>query len=112
MKDKKSKRLLIISILIVVLIFSYVYLCIYNFRILKEYDSLILPNTYIGDYDVSYYSYEYCDKKLDEYIEELLGKKIKFNINSKDVEYSLKDLGISIDKKEIMNRIKKYQDDW
>ena len=110
MKDKKSKRLLIISILIVVLVFSYVYLCIYNFRILKEYDNLILPNTYVGDYDVSYFSYEYCDMKLDEYIDEVLGKKIKFNVNSKDVEYSLKDLGIAIDKEKIMSDIKKYQD--
>lgn len=110
MKNEKSKRLLIISALIVVLIMSYVYLCIYNFRILKEYDELILPNTYVGDYDVSYFSYEYCDKKLDEYIDEMLSKKIKFNINSKDVEYSLKDLGVTIDKEKILNNIKKYQD--
>lgn len=109
MKKLKSKRLIIITALIVTLILSYVYLCIYNFRILKEYDNLILPNTFIGDYDVSYFSYEYCDKKLDEYIEEILGKKIKFNVNSKDVEYSLKDLGVTVNKKKIIKNIKKYQ---
>ena len=109
MKLDKNKRRIIIAVVVVILILSYAYLCFYNYKILDEYDNLILPNTYIGTYDVSYFSYDYCDKKLDDYSEELLSKKIKLNVNSNDVEYTLKDLGVSINKKRIISRIKKYQ---
>lgn len=109
MKLDMNKKRIIIAVVVVVLILSYAYLCFYNFKILDEYDNLILPNTYIGNYDVSYFSYDYCDRKLDDYSEELLAKTVKFSVNSKDVEYSLKDLGVSINKKKIINRIKKYQ---
>ena len=110
MKNEKNKKRIIIAVVVVALILSYLYLCFYNFKILKEYDNLILPNTYVGDYEVSYFSYEYVDKKLDDFSEELLGKKVKFNVNSKDVEYTLGDLGVSINKKKIIEKIKKYQD--
>ena len=108
-KISKSKKFFVLVVLIIILMFSYVYLCIYNYRVLKEYDSLILPNSFVGDYDVSYFSYDYFEKKLKTYSEEELSRKVKLSVNSNEVEYSLKDLGVTIDNKEIIKNIKSYQ---
>ena len=59
----KNKKFSIFVSLIIILTLSYIYLCIYNFNVLKKYDGLILPNTYIDNYEISYFSYDYCDSK-------------------------------------------------
>ena len=97
----KNKKFSIFICLIVILTFSYIYLCIYNFKVLKKYDDLILPNTYIDNYDISYFSYDYCDSKFDSYSEKVLSKKIKLNINNED--------GVSIDKEKTIEKIRDYQ---
>lgn len=108
-KISDNKKLFVFLGLIIILIVSYICLCVYNFNVLKKYDDSILPNSYIDNYEISYFSYNYFEKKLDYYSNEVLSKKIKLSVNSQEVEYSLKDLGVSIDKKETINNIKKYQ---
>ncbi len=105
----KNKKFTIFVCLIIILTFSYIYLCIYNFRVLKKYDNLILPNTYIDNYDISYFSYDYCDSKINTYSEKVLSKKIKLNINNENLEYTLSDLGVSIDNEKTIKNIKDYQ---
>ena len=107
---KNSKnRLLVLFALLFLLITSYVGLVIYNNRSLDEYNDKILPSTYIDEFDMSYYSYKNAEEKIN-YIKDYVGdKKIKVNIDSKEYEYSLKDLGINIDTKETLDIIKKNQ---
>lgn len=112
MKDKNicnKRKLTIILVLLAVLIFFYVLLVLYNFKTLKKYDSVILPNLYVENYDIGEYSYLNAKEKLNFFSEEILGRKIKVKINSKDYEYSLSDLGVSVDEDKTIDEVIKYQ---
>ena len=108
-RDSKERLIVLFSILFL-LIISYIGLVIYNNRSLKEYDNKMLPSTYIEDFDMSYYTYKNALEKIN-YVKDYVGsKKIKVNINSKDYEYTLNDLGINVNTEETLNVIKKSQD--
>lgn len=107
-KNSKEKLIVLFSILFL-LIISYIGLVIYNNRSLKEYNDKILPSTYIDEFDMSYYTYKNAKEKIN-YIKDYVGtKKIKVNIDSKEYEYSLSDLGISINTDETLKEIKDSQ---
>ncbi len=108
--DNKKSKLIVLIVLLIILIFSYIILIIYNFNSLKKYDSIVLPNIYIDDFDMSGYSYNNSKDKIDFYKEYLLSRKIKFKINSNSYECMLSDLGISIDEDKTIEAIKDYQD--
>lgn len=111
MKEIKNskERLIVLFSLLFMLIISYIGLVIYNNRSLKEYDNKMLPSTYIDEFDMSYYTYENAEEKIN-YIKDYVGdKKIKVNVDSKEFEYSLKDLGININTLETLKKIKSFQ---
>ena len=107
-KNSKERLIVLLSILFL-LIISYIGLVIYNNRSLKEYDNKMLPSTYIDEFDMSQYTYKNAKEKID-YVKEYVGnKKIKVNVDSKEFEYSLSDLGININIDETLNNIKNSQ---
>lgn len=106
--DKKSK-LIILIVLLSVLIFSYVLLIAYNYKSLKKYDSIILPNIYIEEFDMSGYSYKNSREKIDFYKEYILSRKIKFKVNSNVYEISFNDLGITVDEDKTIEAVKEFQ---
>lgn len=106
--SNKDKLKILISLL-VVLILLYVLFLLINVKSLGKYDKKILPNTYVEDFDLSDYSYKSAYEKLNYYNEYVLNKKIKVNVNSKDYDYTLNDLGIQIDVDKTIDNIKKYQ---
>ena len=107
-RDSKERLIVLFSILFL-LIISYIGLVIYNNRSLKEYDNKMLPSTYIEDFDMSYYTYKNALEKINYVKDYVCSKKIKVNINSKDYEYTLNDLGINVNTEETLNVIKKSQ---
>ena len=111
MKEIKNskERLVVLFSLLFLLIISYIGLVIYNNRSLKEYDNTFLPSTYIDDFDMSYYTYNNAEEKINYIKDYVLETKIKVNIDSKEYEYSLKDLGLSINIDKTLNSIKKNQ---
>jgi vancomycin resistance protein YoaR len=69
----------------------------------------MLPSTYIEEFDMSSYDYKNAEEKIN-YAQEYIGsKKIKVNINSKEFEYTLSDLGIYVNALETINKIKASQ---
>ena len=100
MKEIKNskERLIVLFSLLFLLIISYIGLVIYNNRALKEYDNTFLPSTYIDDFDMSSYTYDNALEKINYIKDYVLETRIKVNIDSKEYEYSLKDLGLSIKK--------------
>ena len=106
--DKKSK-LIILIVLLSVLIFSYVLLIASNYKSLKKYDSIILPNIYIEEFDMSGYSYKNSREKIDFYKEYILSRKIKFKVNSNVYEISFNDLGITVDEDKTIEAVKEFQ---
>jgi len=104
-----KKKLIVLIVLLNFLIFSYVLLILINIKSLEKYDSVVMPNVYIEEFDMSGYSFKNALSKMEFYNEYILSKKIRFIVNGKEVEYDLKQLGISVDQKKTMQKIKKYQ---
>lgn len=104
-----QRKLKILFVLLGVLVLSYLGLIIYNFKSLKKYDSMVFPNTYVEEVDLSNYTFENAVKILKFYEDYLLSKKVTLNINSAKYEYSLKELGAKLDVEGIINNINKYQ---
>ncbi len=110
MKKKISKvKLVVLVIILLILIISYISLVIYNYHSLQRYDNEILPNIYLEEFDMSHYTFEKSKIKIDFYSDYLLSRKIKLIINSKEYEYSLKDLGVVVDQDRTIKQIKDYQ---
>lgn len=107
--SNSKERLIVLFSILFMLIISYIGLVIYNNRSLKEYDNKLLPSTYIDEFDMGYYSYKNALEKINYIKDYALDKKIKVNIDSKEFEYSLKDLGIGINEIETLNNIKEAQ---
>lgn len=107
--DKKKKLVALITIL-VILVVVYSSLVLYNVFSLKKYNTLILPNTYIDGFDFSNYSFENSKKIMNFYQDFVLSKKIKFRTFDHEYEYTLKDLGITIDQEKTLEKIKDYQE--
>ena len=107
--SNSKERLIVLFSILFMLIISYIGLVIYNNRSLKEYNDKLLPSTYIDEFDMSYYTYDNAIEKINYVNDYVLDKKIKVNINSKEYEYSLKDLGFSINTTDTIDNIKKSQ---
>ena len=109
LKGHAKNRLIVLIILLVLLVISYVCLVIYNNQALKEYNKKVLPNSYIEEFDISEYSYDNVVKKIEYSKEYIENKKIKVNIDNKEFEYTLKDLGIEVDINSTIEKIKEKQ---
>lgn len=111
MKEIKNskERLIVLFFILFMLIISYVGLVIYNNRSLKEYNNTILPSSYIDEFDMGYYSYKNAKEKIDYIKDYVENKKIKVNIDSKEYEYSLANLGINVDAYETLKKIQDSQ---
>ena len=107
--SNSKARLIVLFSILFLLIISYIGLVIYNNKSLKEYNDKLLPSTYIDEFDMSYYTYSNALEKINYIKDYALEKKIKVNIDSKEFEYSLKDLGISIDSEETLKVIRNSQ---
>ena len=63
-------------LLLVVLILSYTVLTVYNVSVIKKYNDLILPNTFIDNIDFSNYSFEESKKIISFHEDSVLQKKV------------------------------------
>lgn len=112
MENKKlfnKKKLIVLIILLNILVFSYAFLIIINIKSLEKYDSVVMPNVYIEEFDMSGYSFKNALSKIEFYNEYILSKKVKFSINGKRLEYDLNQLGVSVDKEKTIQKIEDYQ---
>ena len=108
-KIDNKKKLIILFSLLGILILSYLWILLFSIKDLDKYDDKVFPNIYIEDLDMSNCSYKNAIERLKYYDDYILSKKIKVNANSKDYEFTLNDLGISIDKTKTIEKIKEYQ---
>lgn len=105
---KKWTFYFLIGILSVVLLF-YCGLIIYSCCCCKRYDHRVFPNTYLQDYDLSNVDFTKFHKVISGYEKSILDGKIILRCNGANYEYSLKDLGASLDVEKIFSFIKKDQ---
>ena len=86
-----------------------------TFRVVKvsgEVDRIsnkIEKDSYLDKYDLSLVDYDHIDEKLDEIEKDAISKEVTLDINNKSKEFSLKELGVSLNKEEIKNDILEYE---
>ena len=67
-------------------------------------------NTYVSKFDISKIDLNNVEEELTKIEEELIGQIITININDKNYEYTLKEIGVRIDKESLKKQIKDYQE--
>lgn len=111
-KDKKiksKKKLVMLYVILVLLIFSYIGLSGFNFFKVLNNKDIIYSNIYLEDFDLSGYNFDRANSKIDFYNDAILDKKIIIKCNGKEYTYSFKELGLAVDDDAILNEIMDYQ---
>lgn len=108
--ENKKRKLVIISLIIFVILLS-TFICfgIYDYKRVSVYKNKVFYNIYLDEFNLEKNKLDDLDKVLDSYSEKILSKNIKFIINNKEYTYKYSDLGLSINKKDIIDEIKEYQ---
>lgn len=112
MKDKifgTKTHFFIISGVFLILIFFYAVLLLLNRDIIAKYDDVILPSIYLDDCDMSNYGFQDAVSILEEKKDLFLSKNVTLVSKGKDLEVSLKDLGLKIDEEKTLAEIRKFQ---
>lgn len=111
-ESKKEKRLFISLIVIAVILLALlIYSVYYGYKLTKPYKNKMYPNVYIEDIDISNIKLNKIEEKISQIEESYQSKKVIFQSNTKSYEYTLKDLGIGIDKDKLQKEIKDYHKD-
>ena len=112
MKDRilgNKTRFIIFSAILLILIFFYVVFYLLNRDIIAKYDTVVFPSIYIDEYDMSNYDYQEIQKVVEEKKDKILDKKVRFVSKDKEVEMSLKDIGVEIDVHRTIDSIDSFQ---
>ena len=107
---KRSKNILIKICIIVlsIVIILYAAVSIYSYTIISDYDNKIYPNVYVNDYDISNVSRDEVVNKVNVIAQAINEEVITFTVNSKEYKISLKDLGVTLNKDALSNKILTY----
>ena len=74
----------------------------------KSFETMVVPNTFIGEFDISKLSINDLGKKLDEIETVLTSKNITLKANNQDLIFKLSELGIGINRAELYNEVLSY----
>lgn len=103
--DKRIVGIVLISILT----FLYISLAIYAATVIKKYNKVVLPNSYIESYAIGNDSYESLDEFIT-FINNMVGDtKITFVFGGKELEYHYSDIGLKLNNKKILKEIEDYE---
>lgn len=110
-ENRKCSKNILIKICIIVLsivIILYATVSIYSYTIISDYDNKIYPNVYVNDYDISNVSRDEVVNKVNVIAQVINEEVITFTVNSKEYKISLKDLGVTLNKDALSNKILTY----
>ena len=107
----KTKRIATFFIVGAIVFFSLSFYSFYQVNSLVINGKNIVHNSYIGDYDISNVEIDRLNSKLNEIENKIVSDEISFVINNKEYKYSLYELGIGINKEEIIKEIIEYENE-
>lgn len=107
-KEKRKKVLFVLTTIMVVFLFMYIFIVSYSLTLINNYKYIMYPNVYISNYNISNMKISKLKSKIDSIEKELQNKKIIFIANDKEYQYSLFDLGITINKDKMLTEINNY----
>lgn len=85
---------------------------LYTFSVVSKYDDKLYPNMYINDYNISNISKDEVESKVTDIASKIENSKIIFVANNDKYEYQLKDLGFTINKESLSNKILTYDNNF
>ena len=109
-EKKNIKWVHAIAIFVIAIVIIYVSFGIYSYSVVSKYDNRIYPNVYINDQEISGKNKSEINNEIEKIEKRVKEIKIVFKANGKDYTYSLNDLGITINKEELVNEILTYTD--
>ena len=112
MKDKILENRLycfFISSVFLFLVFFYFVFFLINRDFLLEYQSRVFPNVLLDSYDLSNESYSQVASFFQQREDEILDQKVVFSYQGKEVEATLKDIGLEIDSSLTIQEIQNFQ---
>lgn len=109
--NKKSIFLNLSIFLLILCVILYIIIVIFCYNKVSIYNKKVYPNIFLQNYNLSNLKFEEVKEKIDNYSEEILNNKVILVANAKEYEYTMKELGLSIDKEKILDDILNYQTD-
>ena len=115
MKKKGNKiynkyKLVLLYVFLGILLFSYGLFVTINYLRVSGSNDKVLNNIYVGQFDLSNYSYDGVKEQFALYNDNILDQRVFLIYNDKEIETTYKDLGLTVDVDSIINEIKSYQD--
>lgn len=109
-EDNKNDRYLKLSIVLLVLcVILYAVIVFFCYQKTSIYNKKTYPNIFLKEYDLSNLTFKEVSEKIDKHSTEILNNKVIIIVNGKENEYFLRDLGLLVDKEQILNDILDYQ---
>ena len=109
-KINRKRKLVILYVILVLLIFSYIGLSIYNLVKIYNNNDVIYSNVYLEEFDLAGYSFDRANSRIAFYNDTILDKKVSIKCNGKEYVYTFKELGLAVDDEAIIEEIRDYQD--
>lgn len=114
-KEKKlgywlTKREVILLILLGAFVVALCGLFCYRYLVSFSYRSSVLPNTYLGNYDISNLSFDQLRSFVSSYSEEILNEEVLLLCQGKEYHYQYRDLGVGLDIDSMVQQITEYQE--
>lgn len=114
MKDKilgNRIHFIVFGSISLILVFFYVVLFLLNRDILLKYDNRVLPSIYLDSIDLSNYEYEEAKAVILDKMDEILSQKVRLVSKNFEEEYTLEEIGFTVDMDKTFQRIQDFQKD-
>ena len=108
-KKYNKYKLILLYIFLGILLFSYGLFITINYLKVSGDSNKVLNNIYVGQFDLSDYTYDGVKKQLSFYNNNILDQRVFLVYNDKEIETTFRDLGLVVDVDSIINEIKEYQ---
>ena len=107
----KKKNILFILLVLIALILSMLFYKLYNYnKLIKKYDGLIYPGTYLNNIDLSGSKESELTGIIKYEKERIENGTITVTSPNGDYKFTYKELGIIVDDSNLVGKIKKYND--
>lgn len=113
MESGKRKKIIctILIVVAIILLLAFIYSIYYGCQLINKYEDKMYPNVSVENYDISNLKLNNLEQKINQIEEQFQSKKVIFKNNEKSYEYTLKDLGIGIEKEKLKEEIESYHKD-
>ena len=108
-KKYNKYKLILLYIFLGILLFSYGLFITINYLQVSGNNDKVLNNIYVGQFDLSNYTYDGVKEQLSFYNDNILDQRVFLIYNDKEIETTFRDLGLTVDVDSIINEIKDYQ---